>query len=134
MTWFITALQKYAVFNGRSRRKEYWYFVLFAILISGVLRLVDTALDLTWGDRSTFGILQALWWLAVLVPSIAVLVRRLHDTNRTGWWWLLNLVPVLGPIVLIVFAAQPGTPGPNPHGQDPKRTGVLVTDTEERNS
>jgi uncharacterized membrane protein YhaH (DUF805 family) len=120
MTWFISAVKKYAVFRGRSRRKEYWYFVLVAVLASGVLRLVDTALGLNFGDRSTYGALQSLWWLALLIPSLAVAVRRLHDTDRSGWWWLINLVPVIGFIVFVVFAAQAGTPGPNRYGADPK--------------
>jgi uncharacterized membrane protein YhaH (DUF805 family) len=119
MTWFISAVKKYAVFRGRSRRKEYWYFVLVAVLASGLLRLVDTALGLNFGDRSTYGALQSLWWLVLLIPSLAVAVRRLHDTDRSGWW-LINLVPVIGFIVFVVFAAQAGTPGPNRYGADPK--------------
>ena len=121
MTWFITALKKYAVFNGRARRKEYWYFVLFTVIIgAGLLRLLDVALGLTYGKRSTFGILQTLWWVATLLPTLAVATRRLHDTNRTGWWWFIHLIPVIGSITFIVFTAQPGTPTPNRYGDNPK--------------
>ncbi|TDW88059.1 MULTISPECIES: DUF805 domain-containing protein [Kribbella] len=121
MTWFITALRKYAVFNGRARRKEYWYFVLVTVIIgAGLLRLLDVVLGLTYGRRGTFGILQTLWWLGTLLPTIAVSVRRLHDTNRTGWWWLIHFVPVVGTIVYLVFAVQPGTAASNRYGADPK--------------
>ena len=128
MTWFIDALKKYAVFTGRAPRKEYWYFVLFTVIIgAGILRLLDVVLDLTYGKRSTFGILQTAWWVATLVPTIAVGVRRLHDTDRTGRWWLIHLVPGLGSLLFLIFAAQSGTPGPNRYGEK------AMTDSESRN-
>lgn len=99
--WFLEPLRKYATFTGRARRKEYWYFVLFCMLINIALAVVGVS------------IVSDVFSLAVFIPSIAVGVRRMHDTGRSGWWLLL-------PIVNIVFLAQNGQPGPNEHGADPK--------------
>src|SRR3954447_25452330 len=119
MSWFIEALKKYAVFSGRSRRKEYWFFVLFVVIVSIVLSMIDSLIG-TY-DRSTgAGLLSSLFSLAVLIPSIAVSVRRLHDIDRTGWWVLISLVPLVGWIVLLVFYVKDGTPGSNGYGPDPK--------------
>ena len=119
MSWFVEALKKYAVFSGRSRRKEYWYFILFAAIISIVLSIIDGligAYDRTVG----VGLLSSIFSLAVLIPSIAVTVRRLHDIDRTGWWVLISLVPLIGWIVLLVFTVQDSTPGSNRYGPNPK--------------
>lgn len=119
MSWFVEALKKYAVFRGRSRRKEYWYFVLFSVIISIALSIVDTII----GTGSTFGstgLLAGIFALALLIPSISVSVRRLHDINRTGWWVLISFIPLIGAIVLLVFAVQDGTTGSNRYGSDPK--------------
>ncbi|PLL11753.1 DUF805 domain-containing protein [Tabrizicola sp. TH137] len=99
----------YATFSGRARRSEYWWFVLFNIIVSVVLALV-------MGGNS---IVNSLWSLAVLLPSLAAGARRLHDIDRTGWWLLIGFIPVIGLIVLIVFLASKGTPGPNRFGSDP---------------
>ena len=121
MSWFIEALRKYAVFGGRSRRKEYWFFVLFVVVISTVLTSVDGLIGAY--DRSTgVGLLSAIFSLAILIPSISVSVRRLHDIDRTGWWVLISLVPLVGWIVLLVFHVQDGTPGTNRYGPNPKST------------
>src|SRR5919112_3712826 len=120
MSWYLEALKKYAVFSGRARRMEYWYFVLFNLIVAIVLALIDTLLGTTTGV-SSFGILSGLYSLAVLIPTLAVLVRRLHDIDRTGWWIFINLIPVVGTIVLLVFALTPGTPGSNQYGPDPKQ-------------
>jgi uncharacterized membrane protein YhaH (DUF805 family) len=121
MSWFIEALKKYAVFGGRSRRKEYWYFVLFVAIISIALSIIDSLFG-TYHRESGAGLLSGLFSLAVLIPSIAVSVRRLHDIDRTGWWVLISLVPLVGWIVLLVFHVQDGTPSPNRYGPDPKST------------
>jgi uncharacterized membrane protein YhaH (DUF805 family) len=113
MGWYLQALKKYVDFAGRARRKEYWFFVLFNIIVSLALAVVDTMIG-------TVGLLSALYGLGVLLPSIAVGVRRLHDINRTGWWLLIAFVPFIGVIVLIVFAILPGTAGDNDYGADPK--------------
>lgn len=112
MDYYLTALKKYAVFNGRARRKEYWYFVLFNFLISFVLGIIDGVLGLT-ADGSGLGLLGGLYSLAVFIPGIAVGIRRLHDTGRSGWWLLIALVPLVGAIVLIIFLASGSEPGPN---------------------
>ena len=120
MSWFVEALKKYAVFSGRSRRKEYWFFVLFVVIISIVLSIIDS---LVGTDRSTgVGLFGTIFSLAILIPSIAVTVRRLHDIDRTGWWVLISLVPLIGWIVLLVFTVQDSTPGTNRYGPNPKST------------
>jgi uncharacterized membrane protein YhaH (DUF805 family) len=113
MNWYLQVLQKYAEFNGRARRTEYWMFVLFNFIASAVLGVVGRIVHLPV-------LLSALYSLAVLIPSLAVSVRRLHDTDRSGWWLLVALVPVIGIIVLLVFAFQEGQPGPNQYGPNPK--------------
>ena len=119
MSWYLQALKKYAVFSGRSRRMEYWYFVLFNIIVSIVLGVIDGLLG-TSGSYAGAGLLSGIYGLAVLIPSLAVTVRRLHDTDRTGWWILIALVPLIGVIVLLVFALLEGTPGNNQYGPNPK--------------
>jgi uncharacterized membrane protein YhaH (DUF805 family) len=118
MSWYLLALKKYAVFSGRSRRKEYWFFVLFSIIISILLGVIDAMIGTQ--TATGVGILSAIYMLALLIPSIAVSVRRLHDINRTGWWVLIGFIPLIGTIVLIIFALLPGTPGNNDYGADPK--------------
>ena len=119
MSYYLEVLKKYAVFSGRARRAEYWYFVLFNIIVLIVLSLIDTLLGTTTGV-SSFGILSGIYSLAVLIPTLAVTVRRLHDIDRTGWWILINLIPLVGTIVLLVFAVTDGTPGNNKYGPNPK--------------
>lgn len=113
MNWYLEVLQKkYAEFNGRARRKEFWMFVLINICISIAVGIVAAIIHLR--------ALHVLYSLAVLVPCLAVSVRRLHDTNRSGWWLLLALIPLIGAIVLIVFYAQDSDPGENQFGPNPK--------------
>ena len=113
MNWYLDVLKKYAVFTGRARRKEYWMFVLFSVIVTIVLSLVE-------GIVGGPGVLSGLYALAVLIPSIAVGVRRLHDTGRSGWWILIGLVPLVGIIVLIVFFVADSQPGTNQYGPNPK--------------
>ena len=117
MNWFLLALKKYAVFSGRSQRSEYWFFVLFYLIIYIVLAVLD---GLVFKSGSQIGILSGVFSLAMIVPSIAVAARRLHDTDRSGWWQLLVLIPLIGAIVLIVFLAQDTKPGENKYGPSPK--------------
>ena len=126
MGWYIEALKKYAVFGGRSRRKEYWYFVLFSVIVSLVLSTIDALLG-TFSSSTNVGLLGGIYGLAIIVPSIAVSVRRLHDTDRTGWWILINLVPIVGSIVLLVFYVLDGTPGQNRFGPNPKGVTARVS-------
>ncbi len=118
MSWYLQALKKYAVFSGRARRREYWFFVLFNIIVSIILGVVDVMAGMQ--TSTGIGILSAIYALAVLIPAIAVSVRRLHDINKTGWWILIGFIPVVGAIVLIIFALLAGTAGDNDYGPDPK--------------
>lgn len=115
MNWYLEVLKKYAVFGGRARRKEYWYFVLFNMLISIALTLIDGVTG-SFSSEAGIGLLSGIYGLAVLIPSIAVGVRRLHDTNRSGWWLLISLIPLIGAIVLIVFLASDSKPEENKYG------------------
>ena len=118
MNWYTGVLKKYAVFSGRARRKEYWMFVLINIIVSVVFVAIDNVIG-TASDSGT-GVLSGLYSLAVLLPTLAVLVRRLHDTNRSGWWILINLVPFIGSLWLLFILASDGTPGDNSYGSNPK--------------
>jgi len=115
MNWYLEVLKKYAVFGGRARRKEYWYFVLFNALISIALTIIDGVTG-SFSSEAGIGLLSGIYGLAVLIPSIAVGVRRLHDTNRSGWWLLIALIPLIGAIVLIVFLASDSKPEENKYG------------------
>jgi uncharacterized membrane protein YhaH (DUF805 family) len=119
MNYYVDVLRKYAVFSGRARRKEYWYFFLFNIIITVVLAVVDGATG-TLSPEAGIGLLGGIYALAVLIPAIAVAVRRLHDTDRSGWWLLISLIPLIGAIVLIVFFATDSNPGNNQYGTNPK--------------
>ena len=107
-----TCLQKYASLDGRAPRSEYWFYVLFQFIAIVAGLIVDSVLG-------TAMIMYALIVLGLLLPSIAVGVRRLHDTNRSGWWILLGFVPIVGAIVLLVWVCTKGTVGPNTYGADP---------------
>lgn len=119
MHWYLGVLKKYAVFHGRARRKEYWYFFLFNIIISIVLGVID-GMTGSFSTESGMGLLGGIYALAVFIPGIAVSVRRLHDTNRNGWWLLIGLIPLIGAIVLLVFMVQDSQPGENQYGSNPK--------------
>ncbi|MFH9552919.1 DUF805 domain-containing protein [Streptomyces sp. NBC_00377] len=112
MHWYVDVLKKYAVFGGRARRQEYWMFTLFSVIVSIVLAIIDAAIG-----SSILGIIYAV---AVLLPSLGVAVRRLHDTGRSGWWILIALIPLVGAIVLLVFLASEGKQEPNQYGPNPK--------------
>jgi len=105
MNWYLEVIKKYAVFNGRARRKEYWMFFLFNLIFAFVIGII--------GGVIRMPILSMLYALAVLLPGLAAAIRRMHDTNHSGWWLLL-------PIVNLVFACQEGTKGGNRFGSDPK--------------
>ena len=114
MHWYLKVMtQNYANFSGRARRMEYWMFFLVYALITLVLGVLE-------GVFNIVGTLTAVCALAHLLPSLAVTVRRLHDTNRNGWWAALALVPVVGPLVLLYFAVLPGDLQPNNYGPNPK--------------
>lgn len=115
MNDYINAWKNYVNFQGRARRRAYWMFVLFNIIAIILLAVID-------GVIGTGGLLGGLYTLAVLLPSLALSVRRLHDIGKSGWWILLGLVPFIGAIVLLIFAVMDSQPGANQYGPNPKGT------------
>jgi uncharacterized membrane protein YhaH (DUF805 family) len=123
MQWYAKVLRQYADFNGRARRTEYWMFTLVSVIVGLVLGLVDEVVFVGPG-LSTTGWLHTIYSVAVLVPTLAVSARRLHDTGRSGWWLLIGLIPLIGVVVLIVFFALEGRRSCNAYGPDPKAVPV----------
>jgi uncharacterized membrane protein YhaH (DUF805 family) len=125
---FGTALRafwsNYRNFKGRARRSEYWFIQFFLVATNLAAAAIDLAL--MDGDVDRFiangggGIVGLIWIVATIVPALAVLVRRLHDTNRSGWWALIGFVPVIGTIVILVFTVSDSTQGENRYGASPK--------------
>jgi uncharacterized membrane protein YhaH (DUF805 family) len=115
MEWYVDVLRNFSNFSGRARRKEYWMFVLINTIIAFVLGVIDRVLF--GADLPVF---SGLYALVVLVPAIAVSIRRLHDTGRSGWWLLIALIPLVGPIVLLVFYLLDSDRDPNAYGPSPK--------------
>jgi uncharacterized membrane protein YhaH (DUF805 family) len=111
--WKQVVLERYAQFTGRARRAEYWWFSLATLIVGVVLSVLGAV-------SSIFLILYYVYALAVLIPSLAVGIRRLHDTDRSGWWLLIALIPLVGAIVLIVFLATDSTRGTNQYGVSEK--------------
>jgi uncharacterized membrane protein YhaH (DUF805 family) len=120
MSWYIGVLKKYAGFSGRARRKEYWMYQLFNMLAVLVLFIPSALIGVAADTPALSSLLPTVYMLAVLVPTIAVAVRRFHDQDKSGWWYLLALIPSVGGIILIVFMCLEGTPGPNQYGPNPK--------------
>lgn len=118
MNWYIGVLKQYATFKGRARRKEYWTFLLINMLVTMALALVDRQLG-TFNPEYGMGTVGMVYAAAIFLPTLAVTVRRLHDTDRTGWWALLGILP-LGVIALLILQAFEGTKGSNRFGPDPK--------------
>ena len=113
MKYWLECWKKYATFSGRARRKEYWMWILFNSLFAFGIGIVD-------GILQTEGILGMLYSLAILLPGWAVFTRRVHDIGKSGWWWLIGLVPVVGAIVLLVFMCRDSQPSDNEYGSSPK--------------
>lgn len=124
MEWMLLPLKRYADFSGRSSRKEYWMFVLGVFIAAVVLSLVENIVGLA-GMVGPYGPLTALLILGLIIPGIAVQVRRFHDQDKSGWFVLLGLIPFLGGLVVLVFMCLPGTAGPNRFGEDPLNPGQL---------
>jgi uncharacterized membrane protein YhaH (DUF805 family) len=118
MNWYLEALKKYAVFNGRARRKEYWMFTLFNFIIAFGIGFMEGLFGM--GGESVLGPISIVYALAVLIPGLAVSIRRLHDTGRSGWWLFITAIPIIGPLVLIWFMIQEGQATDNLYGPDPK--------------
>ncbi len=129
MHYMILPLRRYFDFRGRSRRREYWLFVLALIILAVLVMIVEAQLGLGNTRRTQTSIhydagpLLGLYWLAMIIPSIAVQVRRFHDQDKSGWWVLLNLIPLFGAFALFIFMLMEGTRGPNRYGPDPTTGG-----------
>lgn len=123
MEWMLLPLQRYADFSGRSRRKEYWMFTLGVIIVAIVLSFVEGALGIGGMVGGIYGPLTLLFVLAVIIPSVAVQVRRFHDQDKSGWFVLISFIPFVGGIIVLVFMCLEGTPGNNRFGADPKGRG-----------
>ena len=117
---FPMVMKKFATFSGRASRPEFWYFWLTCFLVNFIFNMIVQLVGQESAVSNIVAIVQGLFSLAVIIPYIAVAVRRLHDTNRTGWWCLLLLVPVIGWIILLIFLAGAPTPGTNMYGPQPR--------------
>jgi uncharacterized membrane protein YhaH (DUF805 family) len=120
-----SVLSSYATFSGRARRSEFWWFALFMLLVGIVTGILDAVLGTRAGD-SGIGIINLVASLALLLPNLAVSVRRLHDTGRSGWWILIGLIPVIGTITLLVFFVIDSQQGSNKYGESPKAQEATV--------
>lgn len=112
MEWYLTVLKRYSDFSGRSRRKEYWMFILINALVGFVIGIVDGLLGTL--------ILTGIYYLVVLLPTVAVSIRRLHDTGRPGWWILVSFVPIVGWIAIVYLTVQDSDVGENAYGPSVK--------------
>lgn len=119
MNWYLEALKKYAVFNGRARRKEYWYFVLFYSILSIIAIILDHVLGID-SQGAGYGPIYIFLALAMILPSWAVLVRRLHDVGKSGWFLFISLIPLIGSIWLFVLLCSDSMLGDNQYGANPK--------------
>ncbi len=119
MNWYLMVWKKYAQFDGRSRRKELWMFTLFNCLFSWPLYILGFLLRDSGIGMIFYG-LYFIYLLAVIVPCLALGVRRLHDLGKSGWWWLILFIPIIGGLILFVFWVLDGEPGTNKYGPNPK--------------
>ncbi|WP_462408553.1 DUF805 domain-containing protein [Neobacillus sp. Marseille-QA0830] len=113
MDWYLKVLKNYTGFQGRARRMEYWMFALINFIIALVIGLLEMIIGIPQ-------VISTLYTLAILLPSLAVGVRRLHDTGKSGWWLLISLIPFIGAIILVVFFFLDSSPNDNQYGPNPK--------------
>ncbi len=113
MNWYLDVLKQYAVFEGRARRKEYWMFFLFNVIFAGAAMAIGMAIGLG-------SIPYIIYLLAVLLPSFALFVRRMHDIGKSGWWVFISLIPIIGSILLLVYMVTDSEAGENQYGPNPK--------------
>lgn len=123
MNWYLKVLKQYTDFNGRARRKEYWMFVLFNILFSVIAMMLDNVLGIAM-EGIYYGPLYGIYLLAIILPSLAVAVRRLHDIGKSGWMILITFIPLIGGIWLLVLLVTDSKPGDNQYGPNPKEIAV----------
>ena len=122
MNWFLDVMKnKYATFTGRARRKEFWMYFLVVAIIEIALSIILSILGLIGGVFVIIGsFITVLFGLVIIIPTLALWMRRLHDTGKSGWWLLINIIPVVGSIVLLIFALLDSQPGDNKYGPNPK--------------
>ncbi|TMM56251.1 DUF805 domain-containing protein [Maribacter algarum] len=129
MNWYLKVLKQYADFSGRARRQEYWMYTLFNAIIVISLVFLSSMLGEAVGDsEGLIMIPMVLYILAVFIPTLAVVVRRLHDQDKSGWYILVRFIPIIGPIWLLVLLCTDGSPGPNQYGPDPKNLPSEIND------
>lgn len=120
MNWYLKVIKEhYADFNGRARREEYWMFTLFNLIFSIVISLIFTGIGFAI-DVPAIAAITYVYTLALLIPSLAVLVRRLHDVGKSGWFFLISLIPLIGPIYILVLLCTDSENGTNKWGDNPK--------------
>ena len=122
MNYYLEVLKKYAVFSGRATRSEYWYFQLFNLIIAIVLNAIDVVVGDKIGVGYGMGILALLYFLATFLPSLAVIIRRLHDVGKSGWMLLIEFIPIIGIIWLLILTIMPSEPKENKYGPSPRET------------
>ena len=122
MNWYLKVLRQATDFNGRARRQEYWIFFLFNILFSIAAAILDNILGLAF-PQTGYGPVYVIYALTMLVPGIAVFIRRMHDLGKSGWWFFIAFVPLIGGIWLLILVCTEGNKGPNEYGEDPKEEG-----------
>ena len=119
MNWYLKVMKEhYADFKGRARRKEYWFFALFNVIIMVIAMILDTALELNF--KMGYGYIYIIASLIHLIPGLAVVVRRLHDVGKSGWMYFIVLIPLVGPIWLLVLMFTDSADGENKWGPNPK--------------
>lgn len=118
MSWYIHALKKYAIFSGRARRKEFWMFSILNLFF--MLLIPCWAGQFETGEPFFSVMLLVIYMLATLIPHMSVLIRRLHDSNKSGWFYLVSFIPFIGTFILFIFLCTKGTSGHNNYGPDPK--------------
>lgn len=111
--WFVKCLKNYANFSGRARRKEYWFFFLTYLIALIITLVID-------GILNTDGIISVIFILAMIIPSLSVSIRRLHDINKSGWYWFIQMIPLIGPIITLIWLATDTKPEVNQWGQPAK--------------
>ncbi|MCB9426645.1 MAG: DUF805 domain-containing protein [Flavobacteriales bacterium] len=119
MEWYLAVLKNYANFNGRARRKEYWMFTLFNVIFCVAAAVLDNILGITM-QGIPYGPIYGLYVLALLIPGLAVAVRRLHDIGKSGWILFIALIPLIGSIWLLILLVKDGQLGDNKYGNNPK--------------
>ena len=131
MNWYLKVLKQYADFSGRARRKEYWMYTLFNALFAVAAMVIDNVLGISFeiqGQSMGYGYVYLLYILVVLIPGLAVAVRRLHDVGKSGWFFLIALIPLIGGIWLLILFCTDGDSQTNKWGDNPKTGGDEINE------